>query len=75
MFHRSQLGDVRPQHPYGCVFYRGIETPTTWTRSWIEKHAKIMLDREIKSEVEVYRPGNMEEVYNLIEKGLLTELP
>ncbi len=57
----------------GCVLYRGIEAPTIWTRSWIEKHAKIMLDRGIKPEIEVYNPGNMEEVYNLIDKGLLTK--
>jgi 3-keto-5-aminohexanoate cleavage enzyme len=57
----------------GCVLYKGIEAPTSWTRSWIEKHAKIMLDRGIKPEIEVYNPGNMEEVYNLIDKGLLTK--
>jgi 3-keto-5-aminohexanoate cleavage enzyme len=32
-----------------------------------------MLDRGIKPEIEVYNPGNMEEVYNLIDKGLLTK--
>ncbi len=57
----------------GCVLYKGIEAPTPWTRSWIEKHAKIMLDRGIKPEIEVYNPGNMEEVYNLIDKGLLSK--
>jgi 3-keto-5-aminohexanoate cleavage enzyme len=57
----------------GCVLYKGIEAPTTWTRSWLEKHAKIMLDKGIKPEIEVYNPGNMEEIYNLIDKGLLSE--
>ena len=32
-----------------------------------------MLDRGIKPEIEVYSPGNMEEVYNLIDKSLLTK--
>ena len=57
----------------GCVMFKGLEAPTPWTRSWIEKHAKIMLDRQIKPELEVYSPGNMEEVFNLIDKGLLTK--
>jgi len=57
----------------GCMLLRGLEIPMIWTRSWIEKHAKIMLDRGIKPEIEVYSPGNMEEVYNLVDKNLLVK--
>lgn len=42
-----------------------------WSRSFVEKLLKIMLEKNIKPELEVYNPGGMEEVNVMIEKGLL----
>ena len=45
--------------------------PVPWIRSFIEKTAKLMLDKGIKPEMEVFNPAMMEDVYNLINKGLV----
>lgn len=42
-----------------------------WTRAFVEKAAKIMLEKKIKPEPEVYTVGGMVEVNELIRKGLL----
>ena len=51
--------------------FRGQEGVRHWTRSFIEKWVKVMFEKGIKPEMEVYNPGQMEEIYILIEKGLL----
>lgn len=57
----------------GAVMYRGLEMPILWTRSFIEANAKRMLEMGIKPEIEIYNTGMMEDVYNLIDRGLLTK--
>jgi len=42
-----------------------------WTRAFVEKAAKMMLERGIKPEPEVYHVGGIVEVNDLITKGLL----
>jgi 3-keto-5-aminohexanoate cleavage enzyme len=42
-----------------------------WTRAFVEKAAKMMLEKGIKPEPEVYTVGGMVEVNDLIRKGLL----
>jgi 3-keto-5-aminohexanoate cleavage enzyme len=42
-----------------------------WTRAFVEKAAKTMLEKGIKPEPEVYTVGGMVEVHDLIRKGLL----
>lgn len=42
-----------------------------WTRAFVEKAAKMMLEKGIKPEPEVYHVGGMVEVDDLIRKGLL----
>jgi len=42
-----------------------------WTRSFVEKAARMMLEKGIKPEPEVYHIGGMVEVNDLISKGLL----
>lgn len=42
-----------------------------WSRSFVEKAAKIMLEKGIKPEPEVYGAGGIVEVEELIRKGLL----
>ena len=42
-----------------------------WTRSFVEKAARMMLEKGIKPEPEVYHIGGMVEVNDLIKKGLL----
>jgi len=42
-----------------------------WTRAFVEKAAKMMLEKGIKAEPEVYTVGGMAEVNDLIRKGLL----
>jgi 3-keto-5-aminohexanoate cleavage enzyme len=49
------------------------ERVTLWTRNFVEKAAKIMLEKGIKPEPEVYGIGGMVEVGELIKKGLLTK--
>jgi len=44
-----------------------------WTRNFVEKAAKITLEKGIKPELEVYGIGGMVEVGELIKKGLLTK--
>jgi len=51
----------------------GRETIRMWTRSFIEKLLRAMLEKNIKPELEIYTPGGMEEVNVMIEKGLLTK--
>jgi 3-keto-5-aminohexanoate cleavage enzyme len=57
----------------GAVMYRGLELPIPWTRSFIEANAKRMMEMGIKPEIEIYNTGMMEDVYNLIDKGLLSK--
>ena len=52
---------------------RGQETVRMWTRSFIERLLKQMLEKGIKHELEIYTPGGLEEVNVMIEKGLLTK--
>ena len=47
------------------------ERISLWTRSFVEKAAGMMLEKEIKPEPEVYGVGGMVEVNDLISKGLL----
>lgn len=42
-----------------------------WTRAFVEKAAKMMLEKGVKPEPEVYTVGGMVEVNDLIRKGLL----
>ncbi len=42
-----------------------------WTRAFVEKAAKMMFEKGIKPEPEVYTVGGMVEVNDLIRKGLL----
>lgn len=43
-----------------------------WTRGFVENAAKIMFDKGIKPEPEVYNVGGMVEVEDLIRKGLIS---
>ena len=49
------------------------ERVTLWTRNFVEKAAKIMLEKGIKPELEVYGIGGMVEADELIKKGLLNK--
>ncbi len=40
-----------------------------WDRTWALKAAKMMLDKGIKAEVEIYNNSQMDDLYSLIEKG------
>ena len=55
------------------LLLKGQARIVTRDRYWIEEQAKLMLDKEIKPELEVYNMVMMEDVYYLIEKGLLTK--
>ncbi len=55
------------------VEFGGKETIIEWTRGFLRKTAKMMLDRGIKPELEIYNNANMEDVNNLINEGLLTK--
>ncbi len=51
--------------------FRGQEDILIMTLSEIEHGAKSMLDRGVKPELEIFNPVVMDDVYSLIEKGLL----
>lgn len=55
------------------ITFGGKENIYITTLPEIEYGAKDMLDRGIKPELEVFNPVLVEDVYHLIEKGLLTE--
>ena len=55
------------------VTYGNSEIILEWTRSFLRKAAKIMLERGIKPELEIYNNANMEDVQDLIDRGLLTK--
>ena len=55
------------------VLFRGQEHVLITTLPEIEVGAKAMLDRGVKPELEVYNPSFMEDVYTLIELGLLAK--
>ena len=55
------------------VLFRGQEHVLITTLPEIEIGAKAMLDRGVKPELEVYNPSFMEDVYTLIDLGLLAK--
>jgi 3-keto-5-aminohexanoate cleavage enzyme len=55
----------------GYAVFAGRGDVIFWTRSFHEKAAKLMLDKGIKPEMEVYNSAHLENVYNLMDKGLL----
>jgi 3-keto-5-aminohexanoate cleavage enzyme len=55
------------------VLFRGQEHVLITTLPEIEVGAKAMLDRGVKPELEVYNPSFMEDVYTLIDLGLLAK--
>jgi len=55
------------------VLFRGQEYVLITTLPEIEVGAKAMLDRGVKPELEVYNPTFMEDVYTLIDLGLLAK--
>jgi 3-keto-5-aminohexanoate cleavage enzyme len=57
-----------------CVVnFRNMELIIEWTRSFLRRAAKMMLERGIKPEMEVYNNSNMDDVQMLIDEGLLTK--
>lgn len=55
----------------GVVLSKGQARIIPRNRYWIEEQAKLMMSQGIKPELEVYNMVMMEDVYDLIEKGLL----
>jgi len=55
------------------VTFGGNENVWIMTLPEIEHGAKAMLERGIKPELEIFNPVLMEDVYQLIEKGLITK--
>lgn len=52
---------------------RGREVIIEWTRSWQRKAAKMILDRGIKPELEIFNNSSMDDANELIAAGLLTK--
>jgi len=55
----------------GAMFYKGQTKVNVRNRYWLEEKAKVMMDRKIKPELEVYNMVMMEDIYHLVEKGVL----
>ncbi|MCL4367919.1 MAG: 3-keto-5-aminohexanoate cleavage protein, partial [Actinobacteria bacterium] len=56
-----------------AVTIGGVDHPILWTRTFLRNAAKMMLDRGIKPELEIYHDGMFTEAHMLIEEGLLTK--
>lgn len=55
----------------GVLLRKGETRINARSRHWIEDQAKLMMEKGIKPELEVYNMVMMEDVYALVEKGLL----
>lgn len=55
----------------GSVVWQGHTYVTAWTREFIQHWAGVMKEKGIKAELEIYNPGQMHDLYTLIEKGLI----
>jgi 3-keto-5-aminohexanoate cleavage enzyme len=55
----------------GALLFKGEARITARSRYWIEEKAKLMMSKAIKPEIEIYNMVMMEDVYDLVEKGLL----
>ncbi len=51
--------------------FRNMEIIIEWTRSWQRKAAKMMKDRGIRPELEIFNNSSMDDANELIEAGLL----
>lgn len=51
--------------------FRNMEIIIEWTRSWQRKAAKMMRERNIKPEFEIFNNSSMDDANELIEAGLL----
>ncbi|MCK9380117.1 MAG: 3-keto-5-aminohexanoate cleavage protein [Sulfuritalea sp.] len=54
------------------VAVHGREIIIEWTRSFLRKAAKLMLDRGIKPELEIFNDSQIDDALMLIKEGLLT---
>ena len=55
-----------------CItVWKGKAIPYNWNRIWAEKVAMGLLEKGIKPEIEIYNNGQMDDLYYLIEKGVL----
>ncbi len=55
----------------GVLLRKGETRINCRPRHWLEEQARKMMERNIKPELEVYNMAMMEDVYALVEKGLL----
>ena len=55
----------------GVLLRKGETRINARSRYWIEDQARLMMEKGIKPELEVYNMVMMEDVYALVEKGLL----
>jgi 3-keto-5-aminohexanoate cleavage enzyme len=55
------------------IIFRGQEIVLITTLPEIEHGAKVMLERKIKPELEIFNPVLMEDVYQMISEGLLAK--
>jgi 3-keto-5-aminohexanoate cleavage enzyme len=55
----------------GMLLRKGETRINARSRYWIEDQARLMMEKGIKPELEVYNMVMMEDVYALVEKGLL----
>ncbi|MCD6358686.1 MAG: 3-keto-5-aminohexanoate cleavage protein [Dehalococcoidia bacterium] len=61
--------DIAP----GSIEFKGKGLHINWDRPWAVKAAKMFLDKGIKAEVEIYNNSQMDDLYYLIDKGVLTK--
>lgn len=56
------------------VKWRNLNLIHDWTRDYLLKTAQLMLDKNIKPELEIFSPTSIEDVYNVLQPaGVLTD--
>lgn len=53
--------------------WKGKAIPYNWNRLWAERIAKEITSKRIKPEIEIYNDGQMDDLYYLIEQGVLSK--
>jgi len=53
--------------------WKGKAIPYNWNRLWAEKVAKELMAKGIKPEIEIYNNGQIDDLYYLIEQGILNK--
>ncbi len=55
------------------IVWKGKGIPFNWHRLWVEKVAKVIMEKGIKPEIEIYNNGQMDDLNYLIEQKVFSK--